>query len=245
MPIPDEIRQYWDTDAATYDRAPDHYPGEVESAAWTRLLSGLLPPAPATVLDVGAGTGFLTLTLARLGYRVTALDIAPAMLAALRRKADAEGLRIETVEGYADQPPPGPFDAVVERYVVWLLTDPVAGLTAWRRVAPEGRLVLVECRWGAAASPAERLRMRGQDLIRRARRLPPEHHREFDPRWTSTLPLGTGTVPKRVVELVESSAWGPAQLTRLHDVERAARRELALPERLLGVRSRFAVTAGS
>jgi SAM-dependent methyltransferase len=40
------------------------------------------------VLDVGAGTGRVTLDLARLGYEVTALDRDPVLLAELERRAD-------------------------------------------------------------------------------------------------------------------------------------------------------------
>lgn len=47
------------------------------------------------VLDIGAGTGRVTLDLARAGHRVTALDLDQALLDALRDRTD--GLDIETV----------------------------------------------------------------------------------------------------------------------------------------------------
>jgi 2-polyprenyl-3-methyl-5-hydroxy-6-metoxy-1,4-benzoquinol methylase len=39
-----------------------------------------LPPAPASVLDVGGGAGNQSFPLAQLGYDVTLLDSSPAML---------------------------------------------------------------------------------------------------------------------------------------------------------------------
>src|SRR5271156_3144930 len=88
-----DIRTYWNEDAATYDLAAQHRPrSPFVMAAWTAALERLLPPPPGRVLDCGAGTGFLSLIAARLGHRVTALDLSPPMLAQLSRAASAEGL---------------------------------------------------------------------------------------------------------------------------------------------------------
>jgi SAM-dependent methyltransferase len=50
------------------------------------------------VLDVATGTGNTALVAARLGARVTGLDIVPALLAVARERAAAEGLEIDFVE---------------------------------------------------------------------------------------------------------------------------------------------------
>src|ERR1035438_10202484 len=64
------VREYWDLDAATSDHSPGHDPQTpVELAVWAATLRRLLPPPAARVLDAGAGTGFLSLLLAREGYR--------------------------------------------------------------------------------------------------------------------------------------------------------------------------------
>src|SRR5580692_2587918 len=100
MAILDDIRRFWDDDAATYDNAPGHHPTSAAvQAAWTAALASLLPPPPARVLDCGAGTGFLSLIAARLGHSVTALDLSTAMLDRLRTAADAEQLDVEIVVG--------------------------------------------------------------------------------------------------------------------------------------------------
>jgi SAM-dependent methyltransferase len=244
MSIGDEIRAYWDTDARTYDNAPGHNPrSAAERAAWATALARLLPPPPARVLDCGAGTGFLSLIAARLGHKVTALDISPAMLAKLRDRADREGLGVDLVEGSATSPPPGPFDAVMERHLMWTLPDPRAALAAWRRVAPTGRLVLVEGVWGGA-DRGEALRAGARELLRRFRGRPKDHHAPYEPRLRQQLPFAGGPKVSDLVDTVAAAGWPDPWLERLRDVEWAATIDLPLPERLLGVPPRYVVTAG-
>ncbi|MGH9094843.1 MAG: class I SAM-dependent methyltransferase, partial [Acidimicrobiales bacterium] len=235
MAIADQIRSYWDVDAATYDDAPNHRPtSPAERAAWDAALARLLPPPPARVLDCGAGTGFLSMIAARMGHLVTALDVSSEMLDRLRKRAAVAGVGIEIVQGPADQPPPGPFDAVMERHLLWTLPDPTAALRRWREVAPDGRLVLVEGVWGQVDA-LEVLRARGRKLVRTWRKRPDDHHGHYDPDVTSALPFGRGTAPSSVVDAALSAGWPDAWLERLRDVEWAATVDLPLPERLLGV----------
>lgn len=244
MALVDQIKAYWDADAATYDRSRGHHPTSLaEMAAWAAALARLLPPAPARVLDCGAGTGFVSLLAARLGHKVTALDVSPQMLAALQAKAAAQGLAVDVVEGSAAAPPAGPWDAVVERHLAWTLPDPAATLEAWRAVAPYGRLVLVEGMWGKG-DPVEAARSRLRQALRRARRTPEDHHAGYRPEIRSALPFGSGTHPSALVDAVARAGWPDPWLERLRDVEWAATVSLPMPERLLGVAPRFVVTAG-
>jgi SAM-dependent methyltransferase len=241
----DEVRHFWDADAATYDRAPTHRPrSPAVLAAWTAAIERLLPPTPARILDAGAGTGFLSLLAARLGHRVTAVDISPGMLEQLERSARREGLDVAVEVGPAHEvsTKSGPFDAVVERHLLWTLPDPAEALSAWRGAAENGRLVLFESVWGSV-DQLESVRARARRLIRKARGEAPEHHASYRPQLRESLPLGTGTDPSKLVELVVRTGWRNPRLERLRDVEWSERLELGVPERLAGVSPRFVVRA--
>ncbi|HEV7827141.1 MAG TPA: class I SAM-dependent methyltransferase [Mycobacteriales bacterium] len=234
----DHVRAYWDADADTYDRS--HRVGSpTERAAWTAAFARLLPPPPARVLDVGAGTGFLALQLAALGYAVTALDLSPGMLVKLRDDAERRGLDVTLAEGPADRPPDGPFDVVTERHLLWVLPDAVAALGAWRRVAPEGRLVAFEGLWGDA-DPAQQRRQHGREALRRLRRRPAAHHAEL----SQGLPFEHGMHPDRVCDAVQQAGWPAPRLERLPDVEWARLLTMPPAERLLGTTPQYAVAAG-
>jgi SAM-dependent methyltransferase len=236
----EEIREFWDADAATYNNSRGHSPVSASvMAAWTAALSELLPAPPVKVLDVGAGTGFLSMIAARLGHQVTALDLSPKMLEQLERSAADRGLQIDVVVGPANDPPAG-FDVVMERHVLWTLPDPSSALKAWRRSAPQGRLLLVESLWGST-DQVQMMLNRGRKALKSLRGDPPDHHGSYSERLQESLPLGRGTPPSRLAEMVAQQGWGTVRLERLRDVEWAEECELPLLERILGVSPRFVV----
>jgi hypothetical protein len=165
------------------------------------------------------------------------------MLERLGHAAASEGLDIQTIEGAADRPE-GEFDAVMERHLLWTLPDPEGSLRAWHQVAPAGTLVLIEGVWGAA-DPVEQVKGRMRHGLRRLRGGLPDHHAEYPEQLRAALPLGRGPNPSTLVELVASTGWRRTKILRLADVEWAERMGLPMPERLLGVAPRFALTASS
>jgi 2-polyprenyl-3-methyl-5-hydroxy-6-metoxy-1,4-benzoquinol methylase len=152
---------YWDAQAATFDDHADHGLRDPRVRdAWRRLLLTHLPSAPAAIADIGCGTGSLSVLLAAEGYAVTGLDFAPAMIRAARAKARTAGVSARFVLSDAAAPvlPPGSFDVVLARHVLWAMPDTDQALADWLRLlVPGGTLVLIEGHWstGAGLTTAE------------------------------------------------------------------------------------------
>ncbi|EGG45958.1 class I SAM-dependent methyltransferase [Streptomyces griseoaurantiacus] len=152
----------WEALAATFDEEPDHGLGDPRiRAAWAGRLRRWLPGSPGDLLDLGCGTGSLSLLAAEAGHRVTGVDASPAMLD--RARAKLAGRDAEFLRGDAAAPPVGGrrFDAVLVRHVLWTLPDPAAALRHWHGLLRSGgRMVLVEGVWGTVSPvgiPADRV----------------------------------------------------------------------------------------
>jgi ubiquinone/menaquinone biosynthesis C-methylase UbiE len=238
----ERIGSWWDDDAHIYDDAPGHALSDpLEAACWRRALEVTLPPAPARVLDAGTGTGSIAFLVAELGHHVTAVDLSAGMLEQAHRKAAARDLEVAFVHGPAEAPPDGPFDAVVERHVVWTLPDPVGALAAWRSVCvPGGRLVLLEGSWGGEG-PFVAVADALARLVDRVEGRGDHHHAPYP--TDLPLPLQGMTSPAPYLEAVEAAGWIRARVLRLRDVEWAIARRQRWPLGALTHRPRYAIVA--
>ncbi len=145
-------RSYWDSQAATFDTAPDHGLTAPETRqAWADLLLPLIPAA-AVVADIACGTGTLTELLARAGRTVHAFDYSPKMIAAARAKS--ANLPATFTIADATTPPyrRKTFDIVLARHILWTLPDPRTAIANWTALLkPTGTLILIEGHWHTGA----------------------------------------------------------------------------------------------
>jgi phosphatidylethanolamine/phosphatidyl-N-methylethanolamine N-methyltransferase len=111
-------------------------------AARRRSIDALSLEPGHRVLLAGAGTG-LDLPFLPRDVRVTAIDVAPAMLARLRRRAASLRLHpdVRTMDARDLGFEPGAFDAVVLHLVLSVMPEPERGLREAERVLrPGGRV---------------------------------------------------------------------------------------------------------
>ena len=114
---------------------------DADLALWSELAEG----AEHGVLDVGAGTGRVSLPLAAAGHRVTALDIDPELLAALRERAAAAGVEVATLAADArDFTLPEPVSLIaVPMQTIQLLPERDGFFASARRaLVPGGRVAI-------------------------------------------------------------------------------------------------------
>lgn len=151
--IRERVRATWT--AGDFDRiAVGFEQGAAEFVARLRL------KAKERVLDVACGTGNLTLPAARLGARVTGIDIAPLAVGHLAQRADVEGLTIDARVGDAEALPfaDGAFDTVMTMFGAMFAGHPDQAAGEMLRVTRSGGRIAM-ANWTADGFVGEMLRI--------------------------------------------------------------------------------------
>jgi len=134
--------QFADPEVAAAYRARPPYPVEV-----FECLAALLPPSPARVLELGCGSGDLTLGLAPRVAALDALDVSAAMLAVARRRPGAAQPNLRWILASAESfEPEGRYSlAVAAESLHWMDWELVLPRLA-RWLDPDARLAIVDGR---------------------------------------------------------------------------------------------------
>lgn len=178
----------WDDDAALYARRSDQLDGLIASGA---------VPREGRVLELGCGAGNLAIALARRGYEVHGVDLAPSAIDWARDKAAAAqeeapfpgsvSFVVDDVRTLTTQPEGGR-DWILDSHCLHCVigSDRARFYDAVGRVLAPGGCVLIETMcdpWGAVALPGYDRRtglvMQG-DLATRAIRAPEDLRAEAE-----------------------------------------------------------------
>jgi len=147
----EDTRKYWNQEAAKFDNEPDHglrHPDVY--AAWENLLHLYMPVTASKILDIGCGTGSLSVLLSRLGHDVTGIDLSPVMIEHAQRKANKTGQQInfKVMDASYPQFAHQTFEVVICRHILWSLPEPNLALQRWANLLkPQGRLMTIEGFW--------------------------------------------------------------------------------------------------
>ena len=128
-----------------------------------RVIDALQLAAGQSVADLGAGTGYFSVRLAKAAARpkVFAVDIEKSMVEYIRQRAAKEGLtQVVAVQGSAasaNLPEPVDVVLVVDTYH-HIPNRPVYFRELRKSMKPSGRLAVVDFRKGAPSGPPEEFR---------------------------------------------------------------------------------------
>lgn len=120
--------------------------------AWEDLIKHCLESQQGKVLDVGCGTGFVSLLLAQIGFEVIAIDNNAAMLEKAEKISEELGFsdKITFTLKDADSAEFGEnsFDAIVSRHAFWLFSNPKKVYSQWyRSLKPGGCILNLDANW--------------------------------------------------------------------------------------------------
>lgn len=141
-PTTDQIRGAWGGLAARFDEFTTP-----QSTTLAQQVLRHLDLQPGTrLLDVGAGSGALSIPAAQTGVDVVATDLAPAMIERLNQRARAEGVPTlvgKVMDGTALDLDDNAFDVAVSVNGVSLFPDLPKGLAEMKRVTRTGGRVVI------------------------------------------------------------------------------------------------------
>ena len=126
---------FWDFCAPFYDFAQSR-----NGRAYNVMLKTVreIVPQGASVLEVAAGTGAISLSIADKATDILCSDISERMLAIARKKAMKQGvsnIRFDNINIFETGKPNNAFDAVIAGQVLHLIDEPEKAASELRRIA--------------------------------------------------------------------------------------------------------------
>jgi ubiquinone/menaquinone biosynthesis C-methylase UbiE len=132
-------RALFDGVADLYDECRRAYPHEIVN--FMVATAGL--QAGSAVLEVGCGTGQLTEQLACFGFDLTAIDIGPSMIDAVRRRLGGRGVSFQVAAFEDFDAPEASFDLIVSATAFHWIDPEVKFAKPVRLLRPGGWLALL------------------------------------------------------------------------------------------------------
>ncbi len=151
-------RRVWSRRAASWDHGDNPGLAKVVGA----VVAAASPSPSSVVLDMGCGTGQLTIPLARIAARVVAVDVSRSMIDLLHTNADKAGVHnIEAHVGAIEAMnlPAASIDLAVSNYALHHLRDPdkvrlLSATAKWLK--PGGRIVIGDMMFGRGLNARDR-----------------------------------------------------------------------------------------
>jgi ubiquinone/menaquinone biosynthesis C-methylase UbiE len=242
MPNPEfEIKELvahkWDLASETFDTHIGHgIQSKREREVWKNCFLQVFTEKNLKILDVGCGTGELSLLFSEMGHEVKGIDISNQMLKIAKAKAEASKVDITFEEGDAENPPyeNGTFDIVFNRHLLWTLPNPIQAIQNWKRVLKNGgKVVIIDGVWDNG-SVETKVRRTASELLTFfvERKNPKKGHCGYSKKLKSSLPLFGGAPLEKVKEYLLAQNFKEIQTFDLKEVRETQKERMPLSEKI-------------
>ena len=221
-----EVADYWSEGSDDYDSHPGHgMGGDDEKEAWLKFLKEIIPAGTQNILDVGCGTGFLTVLLAELGYRVKGVDLSEGMQSFAKKKVAEGGWqdRVTFAIGDAENldEKSDAYDLVINRHLLWTLPHPYEAVTDWLRVTkPGGYVIVIDGDWSIGRKQEEEKKKAETETDAAEEK----HSRGYSKEVEDSLPLHSGE--KKPIDFIKRAGY-EIEVVELTEVDGLERRKYA------------------
>lgn len=140
----ERIMRYWGKRSEGFleqRRMELHHP---MAKRWVEEIKKVIPKDAKKILDIGCGTGFFSILLAKEGYDVIGTDLTPEMVAYARILSSEEAVdcTYEIMDAEKLSFKDETFDVVISRNLTWTLVDVEKAYGEWKRVLKKGGVLI-------------------------------------------------------------------------------------------------------
>ena len=234
--IKEIIAKSWDQKHGSYDDTPAHgLKSDGEKREWLRFLDDLIVQKPSYCLDVGAGTGFISLLLCELGHVCRGIDLSEGMLEEAKEKAKKMAFShicfeigdAENIDSLDET-----YDVVINRHLLWTLPDPEKAVNEWLRVTKMGGMVIIIDGDWFDETFSKQLRQKTGRVLAKITGKSREHKEIYSAEVIENLPMMKGKETMKTLDLLKKTGY-KLDIKDMKRVENAEREAMTLAERLL------------
>lgn len=144
-PIKERIQGYWSERSKDFaSLRKQELEGDM-APLWQAEIERYIPmDRELKILDVGTGSGFFAILLAKLGHQVTGIDLTPSMIEEAKKLAADQQIYADFLVMDAENPAfaDESFDVVISRNLTWTLPHAEHAYKQWYRVLKKGGMLL-------------------------------------------------------------------------------------------------------
>ncbi|HJH31769.1 MAG TPA: class I SAM-dependent methyltransferase [Methanosarcinaceae archaeon] len=236
------VRRYWDKRSQTYDENGYKSHNATQNFWKSILKNAVRTDENLKILDVGTGTGFLSLLFAEMEHSVTGIDLSKGMLEKARHNAGKLDLTVDFIHGDAENLPfeDETFDIVINRHLLWTIPNPRIAVDEWSRVVKSGgKIMLIDGKWYDSSIDMRLRRFIGKIIVSITEKRNPRMFMSHYARIKSQFPFFNGSAPNDVIDIFAEAGLKNISVDNLEKLKRFENKNRSLSYKISNKPSLF------